>query len=428
MEVYILDSLLRRTQVFDVFESMIWTERYADVGDFEFHIHSTFDTRNSFTNGVRIAINESYRVMTVETVEDTTDEDGKAMLKVSGHSLEAIFNDRIAWDNFSRSIYDTSVSTDQKTWDLNGAPGDVIRQMFYYRCLIGFTDGSVDAEGWDKIPYTYLGAPLNVAPFGDPDQVHVVDDIFPPGNLSEPENEIAWKQPMDSLFNAIKKLADAYDLGFRLVRNPNISQLVFNVYTGNDRTTRQTDLPPVIFSPNLENLQNTTEFSTIDQSKNVAIVYSSLPPPVEQQVQFVYGIGVDPEVSGFDRRVMFVDASSEIDDTTLDPVGVLQEAGRQALSSNRAQSYFDGEINQDSLYKYGVDYDMGDLVELRNIDGVVTYKRVTEQIFVSDKEGERSYPTLAMDLFIGLNSWLSYGNKTIAWLDFDSEATAWADM
>lgn len=398
MEVYILDSLLRRTQVFDVFESMIWTERFADVGDFEFHIQSTFDTRSAFSSGVRIAINESYRVMTVETVEDTTDEDSKAILKISGRSIESIFEDRIARHVESFPLPNPSTYT--------GTPGDIIREMFYERCVVGYTDGT-ETEGRDKIPFAIQATSDGT------------NDIFPPGTLPEPLDEITWNQELDTLFNAMKNLADAHDLGFRLIRNFDNSQLIFNVYTGNDRTTRQTDLLPVIFSPNLENLQNTTEFSTIAQSKNVAVVYTGLIGEGSGTVEFVYGDGVDPEVSGFDRRVMFVDASSQIDETTVDVVGTLQELGRQALAPNRAKAYFDGELNQDSTYKYGVDYSIGDLVELRNIDGVISYKRVTEQIFVSDSSGDKSYPTLALDLFVGLNSWLSYGNKTIVWEDFE---------
>jgi hypothetical protein len=43
MEVYILDSLLRRTEVVDQFESCIWTERFSEHGEFEIDIKSTID-------------------------------------------------------------------------------------------------------------------------------------------------------------------------------------------------------------------------------------------------------------------------------------------------------------------------------------------------------------------------------------------------
>jgi hypothetical protein len=87
---------------------------------------------------------------------------------------------------------------------------------------------------------------------------------------------------------------------------------------------------------------------------------------------------------------------------------------------------FDGEVNQYQGYIYGEDYGLGDLVEMRNRDGVVTYKRVTEQIFVSDANGDRAYPTLAMDEFSGGVTWLSWSNKEDTWSDFIDEV--WADF
>lgn len=441
MEVYILDSLLRRTAVFDVFESMIWTERFADVGDFELHIRSSFDTRSQFATGVRIAINNSYRVMTVETVEDTTSADGKSMLKITGHSIEALLDDRLAVKNLDLGMGAAP------TWDITDTPGNIARTMAYVRGVIGYVTGS-DVIGLDKIPYfgvadadgvgnaVSLGAPGDFSSTNF-DMWHgtTVDDLFPPGTFAEPADEINWRQSvLDTLLTAIKNICTLYDLGFRILRDFDNSRLVFNIYTGSDRTTRQTDLAPVVFATNLDNLQNTTEFNSIEQAKNVAYVYCSTELyPVgggSIPVIVVYGDGVDPSVPGFDRRAMSIDASSAVDASMSDSQfnTALQQAGQQALNQSRALSYFDGELNQDSNYKYGVDYQMGDLVELRNIDGVITYKRVTEQIFVDDNQGERSYPTLSMDAFIGLTTWLSYGNDTTTWVDFDPDATAWEDM
>src|SRR5438477_6612337 len=141
MEVYVLDSLLRRIQVFDRFESLIWTERFSDVGDFELDLMSTFENRNAFIIDTRIAINESYRVMTVDTVEDATDSEGKDILKVKGHSLEAILDDRVATDS----------TADLTPWYLVGTPGDIARTMFNDICVLG----TVNAR--DVIPFMMPG-------------------------------------------------------------------------------------------------------------------------------------------------------------------------------------------------------------------------------------------------------------------------------
>jgi hypothetical protein len=94
MEVYILDSLYRRIEVVDKFESLIWTERWDDIGDFELHIPSSASAKALFHPDVNIATNDSVRVMTVETVEDTLDDEGRKMYKVKGRSIEKITEDR----------------------------------------------------------------------------------------------------------------------------------------------------------------------------------------------------------------------------------------------------------------------------------------------------------------------------------------------
>lgn len=403
MEVYVLDSLLRRIQVFDVFDSMIWTERFADIGDFELDISSTIESRGAFTTGTKLAINNSHRVMTVETVEDTTDADGKSILKVKGPSLETIMKDRgYRNDWFENGSNLTQLFTD--------TPGNIARDIFNQAAYFGNAFGDANS-----IPFLPTWTGTNIFPY-------VNSDFFPADTLPEPANPINWDQGADILYNIIKKICDIYDFGFRLVRKFDTSQLYFDIYTGRDLTTKQTDLPPVIFAVNLDNLQNTTEYTNISDSKNVAYVYS------DYGLEQVFAADVDPDVAGFDLRVLLVDAGNEVTADTVDVSGTLQAIGYRELAQARAQTYFDGELNQNGEYKYGIDYELGDLVELRNVDGIISYKRVTEQIFVHDQTGERSYPTLSLDSYVGLNTWLKFGNKSTVWLDYDLLPDTWADM
>jgi hypothetical protein len=393
VEIYILDNLLRRISVFDKFESLIWTERFQDIGDFELDLKSTLENRSQFLPGTKLAINESYRVMTVEAVEDTTDDDGKQMLKVAGTSLENMLADRIAKENPT----DLEV---EPTWDITDTPGSIARTMFKRIC----EDGSFNTA--DKIPFLMPQAVLGPLSHG---------------TIPEESSEIKWSQAPDGLLTVIKNVLSPYDLGFRLYRNFDTSQLYFDVYSGDDRTTRQTTFPPVVFATNLETLQNTTELTTIQNSKNVAYVLAQGQTP-----QIVLDENVDPDIEGFERRVLAVTVDLADDDP--DPTGTMIQAGQQALRENRGQALFDGEVNQYSQFKYGIDYQLGDIVEMRNVDGIISYKRVTEQIFVSDNQGERSYPTLAEDFFAGVDTWIAWNTKTTVWEDFDSEMTAWADM
>ncbi len=389
MEIYILDTQLRRNHVVDKFESMIWTERWQSIGDFELSLKSTLENRTLFIIGTHLAINNSYRVMTIETVEDSVDEDGKGLLHISGRSLEAILEDRVS----RHAMTDTLI---EPNWVFSGTPGDIIREKFDEICR---PPGVLSAD--DEIPFIMPGS------------------IFPASNIPEYASSIDWVQEPDSLYNAIHEVAKIYDLGFRLVRNFDESELYFDVYTGNDRTTKQSVLDPVVFSVDLNNIQNTTEFMSVSKSKNVAYVFSDL------GYEVVFAEGVDPTISGFERRVLVVTTTSETGSPAEITAGLVR-AGMEALQQNRKNRLFDGEVNQRDTYTYGVDYDLGDLVEMRNRDGVITYKRITEQIFVSDTNGERSYPTLAMDMYDDYLTSLSYVNSDTVWADMTTEV--WADL
>jgi len=365
MDLYILDDLVRRIDVVDRFESLIWTERYATFGDFELHIQSTWTNRERFKNGKWLAVNESQRVMMVETVEDSEDSEGRSMLKVTGRSLEAILEDRVARHSFSSL-------TVSPRWALLGTPGYLARAIVKAICVDGLL------STYDVIPY--LKVPLTQE-----------DSLLPVDTIPEPSAEVRMELEPMSLYAAVKLILDEYDLGFCILRNQDKSELYFEVYSGSDRTSAQSAISPLIFSSELNNLVNSKELKSISSYKNTAYVFS----PSGSTIVLANGDGT-PRV-GADRHILMVkvDNVRENDnEAKLTVDQILQRRGREALTEHRKISAFDGEIPH-SGYKYGVDYRLGDLVELRRYDDASSSMRVTEQIFVSDNQGDRSYPTLA---------------------------------
>lgn len=392
MEIYILDSLFRRVTVVDKFESLIWTERFKDIGDFELHLQSSLENRNLFPVGTRFAINESYRVMTVQTVEDATSDDGKRTLTIKGSSLEYILDDRAARDN-------TDNLTTTPKWILTGLPVDIAKLIFHNTCVLGHVNSS------DIIPF------INEGP-----------GVFPEDTIAEPTDTVTIEIEPMSVYSAIKQLADLYGFGFRLIRNQDLSQLYFDVYMGSDRTTSQTTLPAVIFSPDLENLKNTRELTSIAAYKNVAYVLAPNGTAV------VYPDDVEPSTAtGFDRHVLWVSADDITDAAGPTLTTKLTQRGKDELAKNRRTTAFDGEISQiNQQYRYGVDVNLGDLVEVRNTTGATNNMQVTEWIFVQDEQGQRSYPTLSLNTFITPGSWLAWDFNEV-WQDLDLDPLVWED-
>lgn len=389
MEVYILDNLYRRQTVVDVFQSFIWTERFAQYGDFELSLFSTLENRNLFQKGTKLAIAASAYVMIVETVEDSIDSNGIRLLKLSGRSLEAILDSRLARGSL------TDLTSDPK-WILTGTPKEIATQMFHDICVTGILHPS------DVIPLIHEGS------------------IFPEDTISPPTDIIEYDVSPTTLYTATKNLCDQYLMGFRLVRNQDAAQLYYDIYTGSDRTTHQSVLPPVLFSPDLDNLQNTSELTSIATYKNVAYVFS----PVGCEI--VYTPEASSSTTGFDRQILMVQADDITDTDPAVASAQMIQRGYQELAKNRRISAFDGEITQYSSYVYGRDYYLGDMVQLKNTDGVMNDMQVTEHIFVSDENGDRSYPTLTITQFVTPGSWLALPPDKV-WSDYGS-TDYWANQ
>lgn len=370
MELYTLDTLFRRQQIIGPaqFESLIWAERMRAFGDFKLSILPTLANKNRFVEGVRLASDFSQRVMMVETVEDKEDRDGKRLLHIQGRSIEAILLDRIA-----RVSLDDLTTTPK--WILTGTPGAIVRQIFHDICVTGLLDTA------DIIPLV------------------IEDSISPVDTIPEPADIITVELDLTTVYDAIADICNKYDMGFRLLRNGDTSELYWDVYMGSDRTSAQTTLEAVIFSPDLDNLHSTSELSTTALYKNTCYVFS----PVGLEI--VYALDIDPDIAGFERRVMYVKADDITDTDPLIASARMIQRGKEELSQHRQLKAFDGEIDPQSRYKYQEHFWIGDYVEQRSETGAANTMQVTEQIFVSDIEGERSFPTLTLNKFITVGSW-----------------------
>lgn len=377
MEVIILDALYRRQYTIDQFVSFIWSERWNAYGDFEIDVFSSYVARSLLTPDTWITKDGSNYVGRIEQVDDSVDDDGNKILKVTGRMIEAIMDDRAC------------------LMSVTAAPADAARDLFNEVCVAGTFDLG------DIIPGLVLGT------------------FMPASTIPEPADAVTISiTTITTLFDAVAtQVCVPWDLGFRILRQDSTGQLYFDVYAGSDRTTDQTTLPPVVFSPNLDNLEDTSEITDIASAKNVAYVHDSTGITTT-----VYAADVDPTIDGFERRVLVVDAT-DIETPTL---AEINQRGQLALSAARTNYLFDGTVSKNCQYTYGVDYNLGDLVEMQNQDGVVSYMRVTEQIFSQDNTGEFSYPTLVNFDTINSGTWSSWNNSK-TWSDLETDPTTWSE-
>jgi hypothetical protein len=371
MELYILDDQLRRTIVFDEFESFIWTERWREFGDFELEVACTRYNCSIFETGVWVTKNDSWRVMEIESIEETMTDDGREILKIKGRGIEKILEDRPA------ALNSEQAATPNTPWVVTGTPVSVGNQMFNHICR---SPGGFSLT--DELPFLATSGFANIYP------------TIPNPVVADLDGPLEWEQGFESLYNALTKLCSAYDLGFRFTRRHDRSMLYFDVYPGNDRTSLQTQNTPIVFSVNLENISNTREYKTIENEKNLVLIpYRG--SNGNYSVAFIRRQGVgyfSPSQSGWLKRITIGPYVSYFNQT-----GVARKnykLGREILRQHFPVHLFDGNLKGANPYIYDVDYRLGDMVELRNKRNERFFMRVLEQVFVHDQTGEHTYPTL----------------------------------
>lgn len=386
MEVYTLNEKLEREFVVDQFESLIWAERYSKVGDFELVVQSNTTNQTIFELDTKLVTNLSTRVMMVDTIEDTVNSSGETLLKITGKSIENILTGK----NTYNAMLPPAVFP--QAWKIDGLPQNIIREVMQMCSGLFYSPIFVDGN------------------------------FYPADTNPYPDTVIGMAIPVAELFATIQEIAEAYDLGLRLVRNPLNAKLYFNVYTGIDRSSAQSDNDAVIFDPNLDNIASVSYL----KSKADMRVYASVTNPLTG-ILMVVPADVDDAVASADwftwTNVIVDTSSMDLDVADPDYWNVLNRLGLDAIGKHKQIDILDGDVPSDA-YRYERDYSLGDVVDMRSGNGLTNRMRISEQILSDGPEGEKSYPTFELLSFITPGSWADW-QYNVEWINAQNH---WADQ
>lgn len=370
MEPYTITRDYHKKDIIDNFNSIIWTERYYGDSKVELVVPPTKDMINKLPVGTFLAIKESDELMILETANI---EDGK--LKLSGISVLPWLNNR-----FIR----TSASHEDRYWYIEGIPGWILWAMIYYMCVGGeYLDGT-----------TSIG-------ISNPSQF-----ILPGLGLYDYDNSgesVKIGIPYGDLYDAMLEIAQTYEIGMQIILDINSeTPLQFRSYKGLDRTSTQTEFPVVRFSSEMDSLSDIKEVQSISKLKTQVYAFAPGFKPDEGQpdLRTTPGISIraGEEYTGFDLRAKMIFA----EDITTDQVGgssatlldILNNRANTELTNDKYIKTVDGEIVPDSQFKYGLHYNLGDIIEVEGDTGTIQKSRITEYIRSHDNSGEKAYPTV----------------------------------
>lgn len=348
MDLFVLDKNLKSSSIVDVYKSLIWTDRYNEYGDFELYLPMNDEAIKDIRVDNYLQNRDSEHVMIIDTLQINSDAEDGNYLTVTGKSLESILERRIIWG--------------LKT--LKGNLQEGIKELLN-ECIISPSNEK------RKIPNFIFEASSDPA----------ITDL-----------SIEAQYTGDNLYEVIKNICADRNIGFKVTLN-DLNQFVFKLYAGKDRSYDQTENPYVVFSPKFDNLISSKYIESKASWKNVTLVGGE----GEGTERKYTAVG---NISGLNRREIFTDARDISSDdgngqtlTSDEYTYLLRHRGKETLSENTEIVAFEGEAETTQMFRYGVDFFKGDIVQVSDEYGHETKARVTEIVTSEDEQGFLRYPT-----------------------------------
>ena len=341
----------QKTAIIDGATSVIWVRRFQNAGEFEIYIRATKELFTLFTQEelliTRHDVPES--AMIPERIELTTDSENGNYLIISGKSAESILGRRIV----------------QKMATYSGTVEVCIR-YFVGICL--------------TIPHNGSRRRIKQIEFTD---------------LHNYPETISKQITGGNLLEAISDICATYGYGFKLMFTG--EKFIFDVYKGIDRSLHQSENKFVIFSPEFDNIGETSYIYDKSEYYN-SVTIAGEGEGKDRKIYTVWNSSSIEEVSGLSLREVWVDArntSSNTEDEELsneEYEKILRQQAKEELEQHKVTVEFSGEILDTGLYEFGKDYGLGDTVSIVNEFGISGTAIVTEITEVEDETGYKLTP------------------------------------
>lgn len=355
-EVYVLNPTdFSMVGIVDEYVSCIWRPSYSDIGDFELYLGASpkalalLQINKLLVRGSDITVDSDgkvtyLKVMIIKNIELITDVENGDFLSITGRELKFLLHQRIIWSQTN----------------LTGTAEDAIRQLV--------TENAINpTDTKRKIPNLMLGASAGLT-----------DTI---------EKQVTGEY----LDKTILEITIAYNYGWDIFIYD--GKLVLIIYTGLDRSYDQTDRPYVVFSDSFENLYNTDYQVATEDYANATLIGGE-----GEGLERVY-VSVGDDKTGLNRFETFTDArdlssnkGSEDEIPQAQYLQLLAERGTENLAKLAYTEGFSGEVLSDVAFKYGEDFDLGDIVTVINEYGISKNVRVLSAIESEDENGKKLLP------------------------------------
>jgi hypothetical protein len=331
--IRILSLTLELLGEIDNYLSFSFLRRYHSPGEFQLVTNRKVQNADKLNIDQLIMLgNDKLKTGIIRYKEIKTNEQGEEILTVKGYTLGAITKQRI------------TIPPDNQATDIIEADAETVMKHYVKRnCL--------DIAGME-IPE------LLIAP-----------------NKNRGSN-IKWQSRYKNLDEELEGISRLTNIGWHIYLDFNLKKWIFDIYNGRNFSVTQNSNPPVIFSSEFDNVKSQEYVDSLLDFGNFAIV-AGQGEGVNREV-----IAVGSDVTGLDKHVMFVDARD------LENSVDLPRRGEAKLTEYKRVNSFQSEILPEGPFKYEKDWNLGDVVTVKNKDwGVTMDTRITEVTEVYEAGG-----------------------------------------
>lgn len=413
--VYVKDkSTFEIIRIEESFSSLVWTERYQAAGEFVLDIPINVANFDVYKRGNYVILDESEEVMVIESL-NIDDQQEDPVLEVSGRSLSLILERRInasrLLDNYAEAI---TYNGDYGTVISSIVNNDIINPyMEYYIWRHTTADGTVeDGYGYNDGDNNYKVKVQQTMPY------RAILGFSYTNKVTGVTIDKNYNKLM-TIYDILVSFSKAYVTGFTVRLGKN-GGFVLTTYKGTDRTSKQKVLDPVIFNPVMDNISYVNYFEDQTDYRNVGLAYSDgcysnidfFPENVFSTDIFSGYVWVTKDdsksntsISGMNRMEVPFDVRSSASVSSYDPTKEppedaseedllpiekkVEAAGNDEFESGDYDfiQTSEGAIDPLVRYQFGVDYFLGDTVEISNNNGVVMTAIIDEVVRSYDSDG-----------------------------------------
>lgn len=370
-DVLVYDNNWELKTIVDNYESLVWTDKAKECGDFELYMYYDPDLWKIIELGTFLRIKDSEHTMMVNKrdLKDTF-EDAPRMI-FTGKSMEYITSRRVVY----------------KQIDVTGAPGDIVNKLLDENCIDG--------------PQLQQFAP---DPINPNEKYRVITGLY--RDLSNwyqelGDSQISQQYLGQNIYEAISELVKTYSspMCYIFVHHTDDNRWRWRLGTGIDHSWNQGTNDWVTFSSDFNNLKS-SEFVQDDEKYANAFYVTGADPGDERprpELTLERAVSDTPQsgfISGMKRREKWIDGSNvKLKDSNNHDIprqtymNELRSYGYASMREYTTETNFIGDVDPNVQWVYMRDYYIGDIVNVIDDMGNGARCVIDGMTITADKNG-----------------------------------------